>query len=380
MPSDQQTDAAAPRRPRLTPPIADVRRAVRAVLPPGTDPVRRVEGTDAQHADPDSGVSPDLPATQRELVLVALSGGADSLALAAATAFEAPRAGWRVGAVVVDHGLQPGSAEVAEAAAATARALGLDPVVVRRVEVASTGSASKGGPEASARDARYAALDAAAVETGAALVLLGHTLDDQAETVLLGLARGSGAASLSGMPARAGRYARPLLGIRRADTRQACFDAGLTPWDDPHNLDPAYARVRVRERVLPVLEAELGPGVAEALARTAEQLREDEAAFSEQIEEFIEEICEPAEAGIAISVGALAANPAALRQRIIRHVVGSEFGVSLSRAQTLEVARLVTDWHGQGPLDLPGGVLATRAGRHVVLSTTGSTEILPHDH
>lgn len=351
MPPDQQTDAAAPRRPRLTPPIADVRRAVRAVLPAGADPAS----------------SP--------LVLVALSGGADSLALAAAAAFEAPRAGCRAGAVVVDHGLQSGSAEVAEAAATAARELGLEPVVVRRVEVSGDG-----GPEASARDARYAALDAATVETGAALVLLGHTLDDQAETVLLGLARGSGAASLSGMPARAGRYARPLLGIRRAETRQACLDAGLTPWDDPHNLDPAYARVRVRERVLPVFEAELGPGVAEALARTAEHLREDEAAFSEQIEEFIEEICEPAEAGIAISVGALAANPAALRQRIIRHVVGSEFGVSLSRAQTLEVARLVTDWHGQGPIDLPGGVLATRAGRHVVLSTTGSTEILPHDH
>lgn len=351
MPPDQQTDAVAPRRPRLTPPIADVRRAVRAVLP----------------ADSDSAGS--------ALVLVALSGGADSLALAAAAAFEAPRLGLRAGAVIVDHGLQPGSAEVAATAAATARELGLDPVLVRRVEVAG-----EGGPEASARDARYAALDAAVGETGAALVLLGHTLDDQAETVLLGLARGSGAASLSGMPARAGRYARPLLGIRRASTRQACLDAGLTPWDDPHNLDPAYARVRVRERVLPVLEAELGPGVAEALARTAEQLREDEAAFSEQIEEFIEEICEPAEAGLAISVGALAANPAALRQRIIRHVVGSEFGVSLSRAQTLEVARLVTDWHGQGPIDLPDGVLATRAGRHVVLSTTGSTEILPHDH
>ncbi|MFB6612083.1 tRNA lysidine(34) synthetase TilS [Agromyces sp. NPDC056379] len=351
MPPDQQTDAPAPRRPRLTPPIADVRRAVRAVLPAGSDTAGSA------------------------LVLVALSGGADSLALAAATAFEAPRLELRAGAVIVDHGLQPGSAEVAAAAAATARELGLDPVLVRRVEVAG-----EGGPEASARDARYAALDAAAAETGAALVLLGHTLDDQAETVLLGLARGSGAASLSGMPARAGRYARPLLGIRRTSTRQACLDAGLTPWDDPHNLDPAYARVRVREQVLPVLEAELGPGVAEALARTAEQLREDEAAFSEQIEEFIEEICEPAEAGIAISVGALAANPAALRQRIIRHVVGSEFGVSLSRAQTLEVARLVTDWHGQGPIDLPGGVLATRAGRHVVLSTTGSTEILPHDH
>ncbi|WP_197467010.1 ATP-binding protein, partial [Agromyces sp. NDB4Y10] len=211
---------------------------------------------------------------------------------------------------------------------------------------------------------RYAALDAAAREAGAELVLLGHTLDDQAETVLLGLARGSGAASLAGMAPRTGRYARPLLGIRRAATRQACRDAGLVPWDDPHNADAAYARVRVRERVLPVLEAELGPGVAEALARTAEQLREDEQAFAEQIDEFIEEICEPAEAGIAVSAAVLAANPAALRQRIIRHVVASEFGVALTRRQTLEVARLVTDWHGQGPIDLPG-CRASRVGGRI---------------
>lgn len=350
MPSDQPTgaaDAAAPRRPRLTPPIADVRRAVRAVLP--------AEGR----------------------VLVALSGGPDSLALAAATAFEAPRAGLRAGAVIVDHGLQDSSADVAAAASATARELGLDPVLVRRVDVAGAGA---GGPEASAREARYAALDAAADEIGAAVVLLGHTLDDQAETVLLGLARGSGSASLAGMPAITNRYARPLLGIRRATTRQACLDAGLAPWDDPHNADAAYARVRVRQRVLPVLEAELGPGVAEALVRTAEQLREDEAAFDAQIDELIEELCEPAEAGIAVSAGALAANPAALRQRVIRHVVASEFGVSLSRTQTLEVARLATDWHGQGPIDLPGGIRATRAHGRIVFSTTGSTAVLPRDH
>jgi tRNA(Ile)-lysidine synthase len=356
--TDQPTDAAAGRRPRLTPPIADVRRAVRAVLASvgRVAPEAHIETTRSHGLDTPASPSPrpaDAP-----LVLVALSGGADSLALAAATAFEAPRAGVRAGAVIVDHGLQQGSADVAARVAAQATALGLDPVLVRRVEVSGTG-----GPEASARAARYAELDGAADETGAALVLLGHTLDDQAETVLLGLARGAGAASLAGMPARSGRYARPLLGIRRATTRQACLDAGLAPWDDPHNVDAAYARVRVRERVLPVLETELGPGIAEALARTADQLREDDEAFAAQIDEFIEELCEPAEAGIAVSAGALAANPAALRQRIIRHVVASEFGIALTRSQTLEVARLVTDWHGQGPIDLPGCRAARIAGR-----------------
>jgi len=283
-------------------------------------------------------------------VLVALSGGADSLALAAATAFEAPRSGLRAGAVIVDHGLQAGSADAAAAAAETARALGLAPVLITRVSVQDDGS----GPEAAARSARYQAFEQAMRETGAGRVLLGHTLDDQAETVLLGLARGSGPASLQGMAAETGPYLRPLLGIRRALTRQFCADAGLSPWADPQNHDPRYARVRVRDRVLPVLEQELGPGIAGALARTAEQLREDADALDAMVLEVIEEICEPAEGGIAVSVAALAANPPALRHRVIRFVVESEFGVTLSRTQTLAAARLVTHWHGQKGVDLPG--------------------------
>lgn len=331
------------RRPRLTPAIADVRRAVRELL-----------STDASDG----------------LVLVGLSGGADSLALAAATAFEAPRAGLHAGAVIVDHGLQSGSAEVAERAAEQARALGLTPVLVKRVDVATAGSGD--GPEAAARAARYGALEAALAETGASHVLLGHTLDDQAESVLLGLARGSGATSLHGMAPVTGVVLRPLLGIRRETTRQFCDDAGLTPWDDPHNFDQRYARVRVRTSVLPTLEGEIGPGIAEALARTAEQLREDAAALDAMVLEMIEEICEPAEAGIAVSVGILAANPPALRQRIVRYVVESEFGVSLARVHTLAVLRLVTDWHGQESLDLPG-VRVNRQDGMLVFSAPGSS-------
>ena len=322
------------RRPRLTPAVADVRRAVRSVLP-------------------DTG-----------LVLVALSGRPDSLALAAATAFEAQRLGLRAGAVVVDHGLQHGSGDVAARAAVQARAVGLDPVLVRSVVVGT-----QSGPEAAARSARYAALDAAATELGASLVLLGHTLDDQAETVLLGLARGSGATSLHGMSALSGIYARPLLGIRRASTVQFCLDSGLEPWVDPQNSDVAFSRVRVRNTVLPMLERELGPGVAEALARTAEQLREDSDALDHFAEEIAEELADLAESGISLPVRALATNPPALRQRLIRLAVESEFHVSLSRAQTLEVARLVTHWHGQKAVDLPG-VRVERQGGLLIFTAT----------
>ena len=290
-------------------------------------------------------------------MLVALSGGPDSLALAAATAFEAPRAGYRAGAVVVDHGLQEGSAEVAARAAAAARALGLDPVLVRRVAVGTAG-----GPEAAARDARYAALAGAADESGGVRVLLGHTADDQAETVLLGLARGSGPDSLSGMTAAAGAYLRPLLGIRRTATEAFCADSGLSPWTDPHNSDERFRRVRVRSTVLPVLERELGPGVTEALVRTADQLREDAAALDELAAEWLEEIAEHAEAGIALPVAALATNPAALRQRVIRLAVEAEFAVALTRAQTLAAAALVTSWHGQAGVDLPGVRVERRDG------------------
>ena len=328
--------------PSLNPAVAEIRLAVRTALA-------------------------DLP--EGSTVIVALSGGADSLALAAATAFEASKRGIPATSVTVDHGLQVDSAEVAARAASIATGLGLEAIVVR-VDVDG-----EGGPEAAAREARYRVLRDAATERGASAVLLGHTLDDQAETVLLGLARGSGAASLQGMaPAREDedglRWLRPLLGVRRETTRAYCTASDLDPWDDPHNLDDRFARVRVRERVLPVLEAELGPGIAEALARTAEQLREDAEAFDEMIHETIEDIVEHAEAGISVSVAALAANPAALRNRIIRLVVDSEFGVSLTRAQTVEVARLVTDWAGQGPIDLPG-CSAVRRGGQIVFTASG---------
>jgi len=322
----------------------------------------------------------DLPAGA--LVLVACSGGPDSLALAAAVAFVAPRAGLRAGAVVVDHGLQPGSAVAADDAGIACRHLGLDPVRVVRVAVGGDG-----GPEAAARGARYAALDAVGAELDAAAVLLGHTLDDQAETVLLGLARGSGARSLAGMPARRGRLRRPLLGLRRADTLAVCAALGLEPWHDPTNgrspgaagvasgrsadpaSDPAPLRSAVRHHVLPVLEDVLGPGVAAALARTADQLREDADTLDALAADLLAAVrTTPTSAPGAstppggLDVSALAGAPDALRRRALRAAAldaGCPPG-ALNRTHVLALDALVTAWHGQGPVDLPGRVRAVR--------------------
>jgi tRNA(Ile)-lysidine synthase len=346
-------------RPRLTPAVADVRRAVRGALAdlsglPNAG-LGRATGPRPAPAWEEPGASPAFG--EKPLVLVALSGGPDSLALAAATAFEANRVGLRAGAVIVDHQLQRGSADAATRAAAQARELGLAPVVTHAVVVGT-----EGGPEAAARTARYAALDTVAAETGAVALLLGHTRDDQAESVLLGLARGSGATSLAGMDASSGLYVRPLLGIPRETTVQFCADSGLQPWLDPHNDDESYTRVRVRKTVLPLLERILGPGIREALVRTADQLREDSDALDHFAHEIAEDLAEHSEAGISLPVRALQVQPAALRQRLIRLAILSEFHVSISRVQTLEVARLVTDWRGQGAVHLPGLRVERQAG------------------
>jgi tRNA(Ile)-lysidine synthase len=298
--------------------------------------------------------------TAGPLVLVACSGGPDSLALAAALAFEAPRLGVRAGAITVDHGLQEGSADQASRVAATMRELGLDPVACLRADVAARGAAGAyPGPEAAARQARYAVIEAAAVEYGATAVLLGHTLDDQAETVLLGLARGSGARSLAGMAAASGRYLRPLLGLRRAQTVAACAAQGLRPWDDPQNADDAYARTRVRQRILPLMEELLGPGVTEALARTADQLRADADALDEVAAEAAERLLS-ADGGLEVT--ALAALPAAIRTRLLRRAAiaaGAPAG-SLTAGHVAQLDAFVTAWRGQRWSDLPGGIRCHR--------------------
>jgi tRNA(Ile)-lysidine synthase len=286
-------------------------------------------------------------------VLVACSGGADSLALAASTAFVAPRLGLRAGLVSVDHGLQAGSVERAAAVAAWGESAGLVPSEVATVEVAGL----PGGPEAAARSARYDALSAVAGRLGATAVLLGHTRDDQAETVLLALARGAGPRGLSGMPYRKGVFLRPLLGVAREDTRKACAALGLVAWEDPHNSDPAYARSRVRADALPALIAALGAGVVDNLARTAAQLAVDNAALDE-----LAAVALAAFPDGELPIVALAGLSAAVRSRVL-HRWARELGApgsALSHRHVAALDALVTDWHGQGATRLPGDIAIAR--------------------
>jgi tRNA(Ile)-lysidine synthase len=310
----------------------------------------------------------DLPADTT--ALVACSGGADSLALAGAVAFEAPRVGRAAGAVTVDHGLQEGSAERAEDVAKVLTGLGLDPVLVRAVRVTGPG-----GPEAAARRARYEALDGVVADRAPAVLLLGHTLDDQAETVLLGLARGSGARSLAGMAPRAGHRLRPLLDLERATVREACARMGLDAWEDPHNLDPRFARSRVRHEALPALERALGPGIAAALARTAGMLRADADTLDLLADGLFEEAApgsggggrrDARPVGPELAVAPLERAPESLRTRVLRRAALAAGcpASALTARHVRELDRLVTEWRGQAHIDLPGGVRGRRvAGR-----------------
>jgi tRNA(Ile)-lysidine synthase len=306
--------------------------------------------------------------------LVACSGGADSLALLAACVFEARKVGARVVGVVVDHGLQEDSAQHTTRVVGQMAVLGADETASIRVTV----DPGPGGIEAGAREARYAALQQLAVHFDADVVMLGHTLDDQAETVLLGLARGSGGRSLQGMRGyyrnegdRAG-FARPLLGVSRAVTEAACRADGVEWWEDPHNADPRFARSRVRHTVLPMLERELGPGIAEALARTGEQLRED-MDFLEpfELDAFRRARTAGPEEGIDLSE--LDGTGTAIVSRVVRRaaIEAGAIPSELTRAHVLAVLRL-TGTHGEKEIQLPGHVTAYADGAVLRFRPTNS--------
>ncbi|TVU58283.1 tRNA lysidine(34) synthetase TilS [Paenarthrobacter nitroguajacolicus] len=294
-------------------------------------------------------------------VLVACSGGPDSLALAAVAAYFARRGHVdghpvAVAAVVVDHQLQVGSADVASHTASVLRQLGIDPVEVRTVDVASTGF----GPEAAARDARHAALESAADDLACEAILLGHTLDDQAEQVLLGLARGSGTRSLAGMRPARGRLLRPFLGLRREETLEICEVEELDPWHDPSNADPAFARSRTRVEVMPVLEEKLGPGVAESLARTAAILQQDADFLEDLANETYLSLVQREAGGAWLPEDAVRELPAALRFRVIAKAAADVGGQQPGYGRLQAAEALLRRQGSAGPVELPGHVSVYR--------------------
>lgn len=295
-----------------------------------------------------------------DTVIVAASGGADSSALAAALLPECEAKSISVVPLIVDHGLQKNSADVAHEAKKELTKLGYEIIEIRKISVEITD-----GVEASARRARYAALNEVAKSHNAVAIFLGHTKDDQAETVLLGLARGSGTRSLSGMAQRIDNYRRPLLSITRAQTEAACEEAGIKFWRDPHNQSMEFTRVRVRENVLPMMEKEIGPGVTDALTRSARLLRDDADALDQWADEVFDEL-DP----ISLDIATLETLPRAIRSRVLRkaiYLAGAPSG-SLSADHIEPVESLVTAWKGQGVISLPGGVTVERISGRLSLS------------
>lgn len=327
-------------RVRLTPAIADIRRAIR-------------ESWQANNIN--SG-----------LIAVACSGGPDSLALAAAAIFEGKRAKIKIAVVIINHNLQVGSRTVADKTAKLVTDLGADMVSVIDVSV----SKSNAGLEAAARKARYEALAEFAKSNNVKITMLGHTLDDQAETVLLGLARGSGSKSLAGMSVVSadGKYLRPLLGIQRETTVSFCKDSGLKFWTDPQNSDEKFSRVKVRKKVLPVIEKELGPGISQALARTAEILQEDSKYIDGQADKAFAKVARVLATEIILDVALLAKQPPALANRVVLRAL-QLLNVEPNRNAVAAVMNLVTNWHGQKPLNLPG-VRVIRKGNQISLKST----------
>jgi len=298
-------------------------------------------------------------ADSSQTILFGCSGGADSMALALALFLEANQT--KVIPVVVDHGLQDGSAQITSQTISKLKEIGYTQVETAVAQVKITD-----GLEASARRARYQIFNQFIDTYRPKYFILAHTLNDQAETVLLGLARGSGARSLSGMAVENNIYVRPLLKISRQTTVAACHEGGIEIWSDPHNDDLRFARVRARKNALPILEENLGPGITEALVRSADLLRDDADALDSFALEYFAQT-DP----LNLSVNELERLPRAIRTRVLRLAIyqaGAPAG-SLSAEHINGAEALISDWHGQKELSLPGDVKLLRNSGRITLST-----------
>jgi tRNA(Ile)-lysidine synthase len=305
-----------------------------------------------------------VPAAGDGLVL-AVSGGADSLALLHAMRTLAGPRGWRLAVVTVDHGLRSGSAADAAFVVDHAKALGLD-ARLETLAPADLARHRRAGQEGAARAARYEALWRATGELGCGWLATGHTLDDQAETVLLQLLRGAGPDGLAGMSVRSGRLLRPLLGVRRAETRGCCAAVGVDWREDPTNAEPGPLRNRVRQRLLPLLE-ELRPGAAGALARTA-ALAADE---RDWLDPLVAATLAGTRAGspgpegsgvVALDAAALAELPVPLARRVVRSAA-RQAGASPPDAEATDRVLALAAGLARGAPAQPGGEVTWPGGR-----------------
>ena len=292
-------------------------------------------------------------------VLFGCSGGADSMALAVALFMESLNT--KVIPIVIDHGLQEGSAQITSQTIERLKQIGFTQVESARAQVTMTD-----GLEASARRARYQLFNQFIETYQPKYFLLAHTLNDQAENVLLGLARGSGARSLSGMAVKNNIFVRPLLKISRELTTAACSEARIEIWSDPHNEDLRFTRVRVRKNLLPIIEDNLGPGITEALVRSADLLRDD----ADALDGFAAEYFNQADP-FNLEVKELERLPKAITTRVLRLAIykaGAPAG-SLSAEHIAAAQALISDWHGQKEVSLPGNVKLLRNSGRITLST-----------
>ena len=291
-----------------------------------------------------------------DYVLVGCSGGADSLALVWTTLVVGKRLELKVGAIIVDHQLIPESNDVALNAKKQCEELGIQEVIIKKVNVEHNHE----GLEAAARIARYEAFENVLHETNAQAILLAHTQDDQAETVLMRLTRGSGAKSLSGMAQVSGKYIRPFLHLRKKLVHDSLDLIGLKAWQDPANTDHQFLRVKVRQVLMPKIVEVLGESAISSLDKTSQLLRLDNQALEELAQQFFKSQKDVKTNGLEISE--LEKLPEAIRTRVLR-IFAIASGVhpgpfSFEHIEAIDA--LVKNWHGQGNVDLPGFIQATR--------------------
>ena len=297
-------------------------------------------------------------------VLVAVSGGGDSLALL--DLLHQLAAEWPLELVVahLDHGMRPDSAADAGFVATCAARLGL-PLVTDRIDVPARAEKERGGLEAVARSARRTFLQRVAREQGCRVIALGQHRDDQAETVLERLMRGSTVAGLAAMRPRSGLFVRPLLASSRQQLRDHLQRRGWSWRDDPSNADPAFTRNRIRHQLVPLM-AGFNPRISERLAVLADRCGVEEDYWEEQLAAHEAQLANAlGDGGLQLSIAALAPLHPALRDRLLHRLLGRVRGgrSGLLAVHVAAVAGLLGDGLPQREVHLPGVAALRRYDR-----------------